>query len=918
MRIGELERALREAQHLWKETAGADRRSLVQTYRKFLSREQHRLRLAHKRGEGGWELARLRSDLLTVLSRSVWEWAWEEPRGKVSDRARLGITLLAVGGFGRGELCPYSDVDLLFTFDPKKISRSLVDDLVERVLYLLWDIGLEVGHATRSVSEVLELSNKDLETKTSFLDARWIAGSSPLWQRLERDFQRECIHGRQREYLSWRFSSEKERHLRYGGTVFVQEPHVKNGCGGLRDLHNLLWVARVARGCRSLAQLVEQRVLHASDKKQLEDAYSFLLRIRTEMHYQDRHRSDLLTLELQGRVATALGYPHGSILRRIEEMMRDYYRAAQTLHLLTQATVRHLYGTSEPRARRLFFSLFNRTARLRKIDGFVIRKGELEWGGDWASFSKDPHLILRAFLLAQRFDAELGPSLASFLRRCVPLVTKGLLEEEPVREGLLSLFSAKGKVARIARRMHELGLLGRFFPEFAPLTCLVQHEFFHRYTADEHTLVALEALDRVIDASDPPYNRYQPVFQRVDRPYLLYLALLLHDTGRAVHRQHHAEESAANAGKVAKRLRLPSRERFVLEFLVYHHMTMWEVASRRNLDEEETILEFARLVQTKEKLDLLLLITFSDGEGTVGPSDGHTQWRELLIWELYQKTRMALEGRKEFEEVARRSLEELRLRVQNRLGGQVEPEEIMAHWKNLPEHYFVRLSEELIETHLKAIHEFFLRQLSPDSTGLEPVVHWVDRPALGVSEVTVVTWDRERVFARITGAFTAVGLSILSADVYTREDSIVIDTFRVCTLRGEAAAEEHYRVNFCQLLNEAFQREDFSFLPLVSKEKFWTRPLPAVPDFPTRFWFDLDASKRFTVLDIQAPDRPGLLYRIAEALAGAKADIVFARITTEKGAALDTFYLLEEDGQKITDSRRLDEIVRSLREALSL
>ncbi|HEY8967208.1 MAG TPA: HD domain-containing protein, partial [Candidatus Methylacidiphilales bacterium] len=652
MALSYLEKVLRHAEKkLLAETEGkrkpTDRLDL---YRRFLKLEEHRLKLAHASGEGGREISRRRAQLMTILLREVWQRALQhvvEAAG--GDDAPEGtrhpeMLLSAVGGFGRGELNPGSDVDILFLYTKgRKTEYKVVEAMVEQVLYMLWDVGFKVGHAVRTLDELVEESNANLETKTSLLECRFLCGDEKLWRSFEKLFVRECIKGHQDQYLTWRVHEQAARHEKHGGTVFVQEPNVKNGCGGLRDYQNLLWVANVARGIRTTAALQEAKLLYPSERKQIEAAYDFIHRIRTEMHYLQKRAGDLLTLELQGRVANSLRYPQANILLRTEALMREYYRHSHNLYLICNALARRIAGVdAEAVPKKNAWSFLRREKRARKIDVFILKHGELEIA-DPEELSADPILLVRVFLIAQQNDAEIGPRLALRIRRRLRHIDRVFRYRKEVREILLAIFRSKGKVGRIVRRMHELGVLGRLFPEFAPLTCLVQHEFFHRYTADEHTLVCLEMLDRILDAKDAPFNRYTALLQKIDKPHVLYLAMLLHDTGKSANSRHHSDESAVNAVKVARRFKLSPGDLATLVFLVDHHLTMAETARKKNPDDDETIIQFARIVETQERLDLLMLLTFADSEGT-GSSKQWSDWKELLLWQMYRKTSAVLAG----------------------------------------------------------------------------------------------------------------------------------------------------------------------------------------------------------------------------------------------------------------------------------
>jgi [protein-PII] uridylyltransferase len=909
-----LEKVLRHAERELVHQSHLRPTDLLDIYRRFLKLEEHRLKLEHVHGEGGRDLCKKRADVISVMLRHLWKSAWETHLKSHIDSPPQ-IALLAVGGFGRGELNPYSDIDILFLY-PNNGAKSTaqVNDLVQSVLYMLWDIGFQVGHATRTMQELVTQANGDLRTKTSLLEARYLSGDEGLFAEFEKTFERRCLHGHEKEYLAWRVGDQRDRHEKAGNTPFLQEPNVKSGCGGLRDYQNLLWVGKVKRGLTSTQDFVEAQLVTPTERKQLDRAYDFLLRVRTELHYQQKRAGDILTLRLQGQIADSFGYQHRTILRRMEAFMRNYYENTSLLYNLCNTLCTRLCGGGKAPAKWAFLPF--QASHREEIDGFILENGELELPSA-THLSDDPLRLVRVFLLAQQHNAELGPELKLRLRRRVYMIDRRFIYQTAVRETLLAILSRKGQVGRALRAMHELGFLGRFFPEFRPLTCLVQHEFFHRYTADEHTLVCIEMLDRIIDAKEPPFSKYRMILQQTARPHILYLAMLLHDTGKSDNDERHAEASAVNAVRVARRMRLKGTDLSILVFLVDHHLTMSEIARRKNLDNEDTIIEFARIVQTQERLDLLMLLTFADTLGT-GSGRGYSDWKDLLLWQLYHRTTSALSGVKEFRAMAEKARTEIQERLLKNLDRQFDPAEVVAHFENLPPSYFETMSEDMIREHIGLVHGFLKYQLTHDDASLQPIVHWRHFPDQGHSEVTVVTWDRERLFARVTGSFSACGLTILKADIFTRADDIAIETFYVATERLEAVTDPRDKVAFEKILRQAMSAEQFDFSNTFAKRA--VKPRSAAYDLsemPTRVSVDLRASKTHALLDVQTADYPGLLYRIASAIAESKLKLVSARVTTEKGAALDTFYLTDQLGKKVESDEVLGELIEEVRKRIT-
>ncbi|MFH1067903.1 MAG: [protein-PII] uridylyltransferase, partial [bacterium] len=717
-----LQKVLRHAEKKLAKAAEQKPTDALDIYRTFLKLEEHRLFLAHRAGEGGLNFVHKRAATLDIVLRHIWQTALQSAqRAHPKNFSADSVALVATGGFGRGELCPYSDVDLLFLCASKL--TELPKNIIEQILYVLWDVGFKVGHATRTLEEAAQEANKDFRTKTSLLDARFIAGPEKLYQDFLQRFQRSCLDGKETEYLEWRLRDQTERHQKYGGTACVQEPNLKNGCGGLRDYQSLLWVARVRAGICTTAALVEKGWLAQTDRKRLDRAYDFILRIRNELHYRQKRGDDTLTLKMQGQIAAAFHYPQKHTLRRIEAFMRDYYEAARDIFQIANLLSRRLYGQKESKGERIWSFLQTKKHDDLKLDGLVLKNNELHY--ESRSTLSDPLRILRAFQIMQRHNASLSAELETLIRSKLHLINRRLLWLPKAREMLMDILKKKGKVGRIFRAMHETGVLGRLIPEFAPLTCLVQHEFFHVYTADEHTLVCLEQLDKVVDCPDEPFPKYRELFLECEQPETLYLALVLHDVGKAHHVPHHYEVSAQLATRFARRMKLKSHAFQTLLFLVYHHSTLTEFAQRRNLDDAGAIREFARMVKDKEKLDMLMLLTFADAQGVRGKTNW-TGWKELLVWNLYHRAKEMLQGEEEFFKKAELNRKETIRRVRAALARRLAPEEIQAHFDLLPRGYLNCSSEELIVRHIEQVHDFFLKHLQSEDS-LKPFVRWLDK-----------------------------------------------------------------------------------------------------------------------------------------------------------------------------------------------
>jgi len=883
---------------------------LLALYKRFLKIENHRLRLKHHADGGGREIAHQRAGLMDIVLRHLFDGA----AAKAGQTDLRELALVAIGGYGRDELNPFSDVDIMFLHASKaKEVPAQLNEVIQMILYMLWDIGFKVGHSTRSVAGAVKQANIDMLSKTSLLEARPVAGSMELFEEFRQEFNKRCVHGHEKEYILQRIENQTERHAKFGASVYMQEPNVKNGCGGLRDYQNLLWISYFKEGVTSTAELVQKKLLPDTERRRLDRAYDFLLRVRTELHYLNKRGTDVLSLGFQGQIANNFAYPEKNILRRTEAFMRDYYQHARNIFHITEMLAERLGQESLEGKRPGLLNFFGSARKsAQRFDGFYT-EGDLIYAESRDLFAQDPYRMMRVFQHAQQRHLRLSPELQQLIRRKLPLVGRTFQYSRAARQTFQAVLSRKGEVARALRLMHRVDFLGKYIPEFGDLTCLVQHEFFHRYTADEHTLVCIEKLDSLIDTTDPKLKDYRILFQKLEDPYVIYLALLLHDTGKATGARYHAEASALYAQKVAARLQLNSDRRKALILLVDNHMTLSDVAQRRNLDDTSTIEEFANVVKTQANLDALMLMTLADGQGT--GDENWSDWKESLVWQLYRSTTQFLEDGASFFRQRRIEREEMRKQVAAVLPPDFE-EEADAHFQYMPDYYFQTNPPDDIAAHIRLFRVFLERESKGMENALAPVVKWVPHAAQGHTEVWICTWDRRALLAKIAGSISVAHLNILSADIFTRGDSMALDFFRVCDTKFEAVKDQRDMTAMEKMLKQALSQEDFDFRPLLQKAK--KRPgfhLSQELDFPTRISIENGAHPVYTLVDIQTPDRLGLLYYLLRAFADTRVNIVLSRITTEKGAAIDSFYVTDLDGKKIRDADHITEIQRALQQA---
>ncbi len=853
----------------------------VESFKRFLKIETERLRMRHRFGLGGREIAQGRSYLADVVVSRACQMAAAE-FGPSLKEDLSGCAVVALGGYGRRELAPFSDVDILF-LHPDRLSPA-VKTFVEKALLLLWDIGLSVGHSFRSVAECLSMAQGDLPSRNAMSEARLVAGNGALFQRFVVELD-SAVYGSRRatdSFLSAMRAEMEDRLARFGGAVCIQEPNVKESAGGLRDLHTVGWVGHARFGCRGIDSLLAQGYVSASEHATARKAYDFIARIRNEAHFATGRRTDLLTLDLQPVVAAGLGYSAKRDIAASELFMRDYYRRAQELRRFCENFLFRAGAGSVP-ARRL--------ALRPKVVGprgrYEIRSGQLVPRSKTALVHDNPFRPLEIFEVAQEHGVRVSDELKLAVNESLRLVDRRFRSSPEASRAFLSLLRRPGRLVPTLRPMHETGFLGRFLPEFDRITFLVQHDFYHRYTVDEHTLKALEALDDVATSKHPEVAPFTRVLGEVVDPARLALGILLHDIGKG-RGGGHVPRGARIAEGVCERLRLDEQEAADVLFLVQKHLVMSQVSQRRDLSDEGLIEGFAETVGTLDRLNMLLLLTFADN-CAVGPGIWN-DWKGALLWELYAKTREHLSG-----EHAAVSESDRRARLMEKVVEGLFPEflrsDVEHHLSLFPERYLRAAPADSISRHFQLVQELGSRPLVAD---------WRTASAARHTTLTVCTRDAPGLLARLAGTLTGHGLSILSLDAFTRTDGVVLDSFKVCEAAGLAPVRsERWPAIETDLVAAVEGRHDVDAAVARGRAKAPRRQRRRPPTRPV-IQFETAAGQHATVIEVRADDEPGLVYRIAHTLSSLGLNIVLTKIATEKSQAFDVFYVTEADGSTLS------------------
>lgn len=866
----------------------------------YLAAESERIHQRHKAGETGLKIAQAlasRMDrLLQPLFAASLE-AWRQEHGTPP----APVCLIALGGYGRGELNPLSDIDVMFLY-PSHVKGlgKFQEHLSNGVLYPLWDLRLKIGHSTRTLNEVFAEAARDIRTKTSLLESRLIAGAEPLYENFAETYRKHYLTNDPKAYIAARLADQGSRRAQHGATVFMQEPDLKNGVGGLRDYQNALWMARVRLGITRMDELEKQHYLQPAELRAFQRGYHFLLRVRHELHYMSKHPTDVLNLEIQPRLAANLGYQQKALLARVEAFMQDYYGHAQAIYRISQIIEQRLALTiaSGPG---IVGSLKNlllarRADRTKRLDGFLLRGRELA-AENPNVFKEDPVRLVRVFRHCQQLGCSPDVDLAALIRSSLRLITKKVIASPDANLSFRTMLEEVGQVHSPLALMHELGVLGCFLPEFAPLTCLVQHEYYHRYTADIHTLSAIRELDAIFTAAEPVAEDYRAELRKTARPALLYLILLLHDIGKAEGIQGHAESGVTIAGPVLDRLQVDAGSREIINFIIKNHLVMARFWQKHDLDDPQTSAIFAELAGEPDRLRYLYVHTYCDARGT--SASLWNGYKNSLHRRLFDTT---LERLTLGDKVDTRLQERIEMTRQTLIAQTIpgiSPDEITAHFSLLPERYFIQTDAEEIRLHLRMVNRLLHTISAADSLGaLRPIIEWQDDINRSYTTVNVVTWDRAGLFYKLAGAFSVAGLSILSARITTRSDHIAIDTFHVVE-PGRGVVQNRQAMDTLARTVEAALVHHKDLLPDITAQakkfaeatRYTTTASEQPASFPPTVEVYHEPSLNRTIVEVQAHDQIGLLYRLVKTIFDHGFDTTFARINTERNVAIDTFYI---------------------------
>lgn len=808
------------------------------------------------------------------------------------------MAVMAVGGYGRGEMAPHSDVDLLFVTAWKMTAP--IESAIESTLYMLWDLRLKVGHASRTVKECIRLGRQDYIIRTSLLETRFLAGDAALGRELRDALRGQLFQGTTAEFVEAKLEERATRHRKQGGQRYMLEPNVKEGKGGLRDLQTLYWIAKYDHGVGDAADLVGIGLFRPEEFRAFDEAERFLWAVRCHLHLIAGRARDQLTFDYQVEIAERLGYVDHSGRRGVEHFMQDYFRHATRVGELTRIFLTALEARHVKREPGILGFLRGGQRRKRLKDGYGVRQGRLAIAAP-DEFFADRLNILRLFEEALRTGYLIHPDAMREISARLDLIDDAMRRDPEAVRIFMDLLLKHGNPERALRRMNELGALSAFLPEFGHIVAMMQFNMYHSYTVDEHTIQVISTLAQIERGE---LIEELPVASRiletgVDRK-MLYIACLLHDIGKG-RREDHSVAGARIARAVCPRLGLKPAQCETVAWLVRYHLLMSDMAQKRDISDPRTVRDFAKAVKTRERLELLTVLTVCDIRG-VGPNVWNN-WKATLLRGLHKATAAALEtGLEDLNRDKRQGEAKRALRAA--LEGWSKPAikaEVERHygpyWQGLD------LGSQVAFANM-------LRGLADDEIRIDATPD-TDRDA---TRICFALADHPGIFCRLCGALSLVGANVVDARTYTSKDGYATAVFWVQDAEGNPY-EAGRLPRLKSMIGKTLKGEVVASRALEARDKIKKRERPFV--VPTTVTFDNDGSETYTIIEVDTRDRPGLLYDLTKTFAGANVSIASAVIATYGAQVVDTFYVKDMFGLKLHTRSRQDRLERKLRDAIA-
>ena len=876
------------------------RKAAVALLKEHLARGRAEAEAMLTKDGSGTACAERLSHLMDEVITSLYHFASEHVYCSNNHSTAERMSVVAVGGYGRGTLAPGSDIDLLFVLPYKQTPWG--EQVAEYILYLLWDLGLKVGHATRNLDDCVRLSLTDVTIRTSILEARFIVGDDKLFNELITRFDEEVVKDTGPAFVQAKLAERDERHARGGESRYLVEPNVKEGKGGLRDLQTLFWIGKYFYRVPTAEELVGKGVFTRAEFNQFRKCEDFLWAVRCHMHFLTGRAEERLHFDIQREIAQRLGYTRHPGLSAVERFMKHYFLIAKTVGDLTRifcAALEEEQAKHVPGFDRIFLNFSRRKRKLAGTSDFIVDNHRINVA-DEEVFKRDPVNMLRLFWFADKHGLEFHPDALKLLTRSLKLVDRNLRRNKEANQLFMDVLTSDRDPELNMRRMNEAGLLGKLIPDFNKIVAMMQFNMYHHYTVDEHLLRCVGVLSQIEkgEAEDIHPLTHGLVPSLKAHRKLLYVAVLFHDIAKG-RPEDHSEAGAKIARRLCPHMGFSAADTETIAWLIENHLVMSMTAQTRDLNDRKTIQDFADVVQSVERLKLLLVLTVCDIRG-VGPGVWNG-WKGQLLRTLYFETELQLTGG--FSEMSRSKR------------AQIAREELDAALANWDEEERKRYTRLFYDNYMLTVdlpdqirHVEFIRDADKAGRRLATAVRTLQFE--GVTEITVLAPDHPRLLSIIAGACAAAGGNIVDAQIFTTSDGRALDTILISREFDMDEDETRRGQRVGKLIEDVLSGK--TWLPEMIEKR--TKPKRGSKAFQIEPRVDIGntLSNRFSVIEVEGLDRPGLLSEITRAISDLSLDIASAHITTFGEKVIDTFYVTDLTGQKIDNPTRQDKIRQSL------
>ena len=884
-------------QHLYEDIDGFlnSEELSFENFKNFYWKGWEKIREYFYREKEGEPVLKILTYFTDYFIKRLYELALDEYHKKYP-RTEGEFAVIAVGGYGRGELNPFSDIDLLFLV-PYKVT-PYVESVGEKVYYTLWDTGLLVGYSFRNFGECERLGLKDSTIRTAMLDHRFLFGSKEVYETFVNRVAKKLTYSSVKPFVKGKLKEQEERRSKFGGTLFLLEPDVKNGEGGLRDIHTAWWIGKVKYKIRRWEELYQKGVIPIELIQQMKEAREFIWKIRNFLHFTTKYKTDHFALHLQNDAALFFGYIDDEKMYASERLMKDYYKNASIIREFSDYIVKK---SSEELQSRIF------VPKRKIIEGFVIVRDFIHIPGE-RFLLEDQKRFLKAFNFLQEFDLRFDLDSLYLLKQKSQFINDSLRTDREAGEIFMRILDSDKKIFETVKLMHDVKVLDNFIPEFAHLFGLIQHDVYHIYTADVHSLFAVRELEKLFreDPESEIEKEYRGVLESVPDSSLLFFITLLHDIGKGLGGKHE-EKGASMVKTIGKRIGLEEEKVERASLIVKEHLTLTNFALRRDINDKNLIKELTKRVKDTENLSYLLLLSYADLK-SVRP-DEYTEWKLTLMFELYRRALFMIEsGDVEGRWLKKWASERIEKGIES--FPPQKKKKLLPLMEEFPRRFFIANEPPLIKLIFENLHDI-------STEGVKILTG--DTTIPDVRSVIILAgnrFNRKGLFADLTGVLRAFNCNIVEAQIYTLARGTIVDMFHVYmppelwTPRRIESLKE----TLAMVLRKELEAED-----IVKKRQtglFYKKIQKVKVKYPARITVDNFSSKHFTLIEIVALDMPGLLYRITKSFSMHDLDINYARISSFGPRIADIFYLRTEKGKKITDKNMLEKIISNVSEVL--